>query len=121
MSLWKQATEAAFHAQQMARGVSATWRVSDALTITDLTIVPAETLRQDIGEDGVVMTSRTQDWLVLASDLDGNEPKRSHRITVGSDEYELVEFENEKPFRFHNAPANSIYRVHTVLTAGSDG
>ena len=120
MSIFRQATESAFYAQQQARGVSATWRVSAATTMT-LTLVPAETLRQDVGEDGVVMTSRVQDWLVLASDLDGNEPKRSHRITVGSDEYELAEFESEKAFRFHNPPANTIYRVHSVLTSGSDG
>lgn len=121
MSVFDKALDASFNAMKLARGVSATYRVDATTTISDLTIVPAETLRDNVGEDGVVMTTRSKDWLVKVSDLDGNEPKRSHLITVDSEEFELTEWENDKPFRFHNPPSNTVYRIHTVMTSGSDG
>lgn len=121
MSVFDKATEAAFFAQQQARGVSATYQVDATTTISDMTIVPAETTRDSLGDDGVVMSIRSKDWLIKVSDLLGNEPKRSHKITVNSEEFELVQVDNEKAFRFHNPPTNSIYRVHTNLTSGSAG
>lgn len=121
MGLFDKATEAAFFAQQQVRGVSATYTVDASTTISDLTIVPAETTRDNLGDDGVVLSTRYQDWLIKVSDLQSNEPKRSHKITVGSEEFELMQLENEKAFRFHNPPVNTIYRVHTELTSGSAG
>ncbi len=115
------ALDAAFHSLQMTRGKSASYKVSNATTISDITIVPAETTRDEIGSEGVVISKRSQDWLIKVSDLSGNEPNRSHEITVGSETFKLIDLDGEKAFRFHNPPSNSVYRVHTVLTSGSPG
>lgn len=120
-SIFQMAMGAAFKAQQLTRGVSATYTVDGSTTISNLKIVPAVTTRENVGEDGVVLSSRFQDWLILVADLLGNIPKRSHRITVNSEVFALVELENEKPFRFHNPPDNTIYRIHTELRTGDPG
>jgi len=113
--------DASFNSLQLSRGVAASYKVSASTTIQNLTIVPGETLRDTIGEDGVIISKRVQDFLIKVSDLEGNEPKTSHTITIGSEIFELINLDNEKAFKFHNPPVNSVYRVHTILTTGDPG
>lgn len=121
MSIFELATLAAFNSQRFARGKSASYVVNSTTTISDLTIVPAETIRDIQDETGLIMSERLQDWLILVSDLEGTEPKESHQISVGSEIFELTKTEDSKAFSFHNPPSNTIYRIHTILKSGESG
>ena len=115
------AMAAAYRASQKARGVVVSIKVSSVLTLSDITVVPAETIRDELGEDNEVISRRVQDWLIKASDCDGNEPKESWEITRGSDVFKLIPYDEERAFRYHDVISNTIYRVHSVLISGSAG
>lgn len=121
MSVFDLAMTTTFHALQLARGVVASIKVSSATTLVDVTIVPAETQRDELNDDNQVISRRLQDWLILVSDLDGNEPKESWEITVNSEVFKLVKIDTDKAYRYHNATTNTVYRVHTILKTGGNG
>lgn len=114
------ALKAANQSQKLARGVSSSIVVSSEITLSDITIVPAETLRQSVDGD-IVIDERLQDWLITVADCDSNEPTYNWKINVGSDVYQLIEGNGRTVFRFHDAPTNSVYRVFTRLTSGASG
>ena len=115
------ATKAANQSQKLARGVLSDIVVSSVLTLSDITIVPAETLRDELGEENEVISRRVQEWLITVSDCAGNIPKESWKITVNGETFKLLPFDDEKAYRFHNAVSNTVYRVHSVLVSGSGG
>lgn len=118
MSVFDLAMKAANQSQKLARGVSSNIVVSDVLTLSDVVIVPAETTRQAVDGD-VIIEERLQDWLVLVDDCDGNIPNLNWQIVVGSDTFSIVE--NDTLYKFHDAPVNSVYRIHTRLIIGASG
>lgn len=120
MGIQALATKAAFNAQTKTRGMKAEYFINENDSFC-LVAIPAETERDNLGEDGLVMSERSQDWLISKDDIPGVEPARSHWVVVNGERFDLVQWENEKHFRFHDAPTNQIYRIHTLLGEGEPG
>lgn len=126
-NIFNKSLGAAFKSLKGLRGLSASIKVSEATTLTTtpagspLIIVPARTERENVGDEGQIINTRFQDWLIEVSDLAGNEPRESWEITVESEVYKLTPLDDNKSFRFHDAPRNQIYRVHSTLKDGEPG
>ena len=121
MSAALTASVAAFKASRRLDGKRVSIKISDSLTLTNVHVLPGETQRQLLGEDNELISDRVQDWLVLVTDYQGYEPKKSHQIILGSETFDLAEMDDDKFFRFHDPPHNKIYRIHSVLTTGEAG
>ena len=89
---------------------------TDGSGTANLTAVRGETALEVVSEAGTATPFTSIDWLVLASDLDLGQgpitPLSRHRITQGSDVYEVGMIGGAQAYRFLD-PSQTVMRIHT--------
>jgi hypothetical protein len=88
-----------------------------------LTVTTGQTDHPTVDEAGQLLTFTSVDFLATAADLilDGEttEPAPGDRITTAAGHtYEILPTADGAPFRYSDAPANTILRIHTKRVNG---